>query len=62
MDRKVNIEYMDIPESIRNQYQYFTEAKLDKIIKLGLASPLWPLENAVEDYVKNYLLKADNQL
>lgn len=62
MDKKKNIEFIDMPEHIRNQYQYFTEAKLDKLTKLGLAAPQWPLETAVEDYVKNYLLKDDNQL
>jgi ADP-L-glycero-D-manno-heptose 6-epimerase len=62
MDRKKNIEFIDMPEHLRNQYQYFTEAKLDKLTKFGLAAPQWPLETAVEDYVKNYLLKEDNQL
>ena len=52
-----NIEYIDIPEDIRNQYQYFTEANISRLQQLGLSAPQWPLESAVEDYVKNYLLK-----
>ncbi len=62
MDKKPNIQFIDMPDHIRNQYQYFTEAKLDKLFKFGLSEPQWPLEKAVDDYVKNYLLKTDNQL
>jgi ADP-L-glycero-D-manno-heptose 6-epimerase len=62
LGKKRNIEWIDMPEGIRNQYQYFTEAKLEKLMNLGLSAPQWPLEQAVEDYVKNYLLKNDNQL
>jgi ADP-L-glycero-D-manno-heptose 6-epimerase len=49
------IEFIDMPENIRNQYQYFTEAKMDKWKKAKLSEPQWPLEKAIDDYVKNYL-------
>jgi ADP-L-glycero-D-manno-heptose 6-epimerase len=62
MGKKKKIEWIDMPESIRNQYQYFTEAKLDKLMKLGLSAPQWPLEEAIEDYLKNYLLTKDPYL
>jgi len=62
MDKTQKIDMIEMPESIRHQYQYFTEAKLDKLLALGLSAPQWPLEKAIEDYVKNYLLKPDNQL
>ncbi|MEE6249736.1 MAG: ADP-glyceromanno-heptose 6-epimerase [Bdellovibrionota bacterium] len=51
------IEYIDIPEHIRDQYQYFTEANISKLKEVGLSEPQWPLEKAVEDYVVNYLSK-----
>lgn len=55
--KPVNIEYIDLPEHLREKYQYFTEANLSKIKKAGYNKPLTPLEDGVNDYVKNYLLK-----
>jgi ADP-L-glycero-D-manno-heptose 6-epimerase len=60
--QKVEIEYIDMPESIRNQYQYFTEANMSKLFEAGYTSIFHTLENAVSDYVKNYLLKTDQYL
>jgi ADP-L-glycero-D-manno-heptose 6-epimerase len=57
MDRQANIEYIDMPENLVEKYQYFTEAKLDKIKKAGFTISLHSLENGVTDYVKNYLMK-----
>ena len=56
------IEYSDMPESIRNQYQYFTEAEMGKIRNAGYKSEFMSLENAVKDYVKNYLQQPDPHL
>lgn len=56
------INWMEVPENIRNQYQYFTEAKMDKWKAQGLSEPKWPLEKAVDDYVKNYLNRKDDLL
>ena len=53
------IEWIDVPANIRNQYQYFTEAKMDRFEKLGVSKVQWPLERGVQDYVENYLLKED---
>lgn len=53
---------MDIPANIRNQYQYFTEANMEHSLEAGLSTPEWPIERAVEDYYKNYLLKEDRYL
>ncbi|MBQ8722796.1 MAG: hypothetical protein IJY80_00735, partial [Opitutales bacterium] len=50
------IEFIDMPESLRAQYQYFTQAKIDKLTRLGGAQYLVPLEESVTDYVKNYLI------
>jgi ADP-L-glycero-D-manno-heptose 6-epimerase len=56
MDQPVNIEYIDTPADIRDKYQYFTEAKMDKLILQGYTKKFTPLEEGVNDYVKNYLV------
>jgi ADP-L-glycero-D-manno-heptose 6-epimerase len=50
-----NIEFTDIPEDIRETYQYFTEATTDKLRAAGYDKPFRSLEEGVHDYVKNYL-------
>jgi ADP-L-glycero-D-manno-heptose 6-epimerase len=55
MDIKPNIEYIEMPESIRGQYQYFTEADMSSLRKAGYDKETTSLEDAVKDYVKNYL-------
>jgi ADP-L-glycero-D-manno-heptose 6-epimerase len=55
MGKKPNIEYIEMPESIRNQYQYFTQADITKLRKAGYKKELTPLEDAIKDYVQNYL-------
>lgn len=50
-----NIEFIDTPIDIRDKYQYFTEAKMDKLKKAGYTKPFTSLEEGVNDYVKNYL-------
>lgn len=57
LDKEVSIEYIDLPDTIADKYQYFTEANLDKIKGTGYNSPVTSLEDGVTDYVKNYLLK-----
>ncbi len=49
------IEYIDTPEDIRDKYQYFTEADMNKIRKAGYTEPFYSLEEGVETYVKNFL-------
>lgn len=51
------IEYIDLPVEIADRYQYFTEAKMDKIKKAGYSGDISTLEFGVTDYVKNYLMK-----
>lgn len=55
MGKSPNIEYIDMPDSIRNQYQYFTEADISRLQKAGYDKEPTSLENAVTDYVQNYL-------
>lgn len=50
-----SIEYIDMPEKLRNQYQYFTEAPMAKLRKAGYDAPFFSLEDGVRDYVGNYL-------
>lgn len=54
----MQIDWIDIPENIRSQYQYFTEAKTEKWAAQGLTKPQWDLDLAVDDYIKNHLLKS----
>ncbi len=49
------IEYIDTPEDIRDKYQYFTEATMDKLKAAGYTKEFYSLENGVDDYVRNYL-------
>ena len=57
MGKEPNIEYIEIPESIRNQYQYFTEADITNLRKAGCDKETTPLEDAIKDYVQHYLQK-----
>ena len=54
--REPRIEYIEIPESIRDKYQYFTQADISKIRAAGYDRPITSLEDAVRDYVVNYLV------
>jgi ADP-L-glycero-D-manno-heptose 6-epimerase len=57
MDKEVNIDFVDTPEDIRDTYQYFTEANMEKLRSIGYEKPFHSLEEGVQDYVKNYLLE-----
>ncbi|MDD2190930.1 MAG: ADP-glyceromanno-heptose 6-epimerase [Bacteroidales bacterium] len=56
MGKEANIEFIDIPIDIRDKYQYFTEAKMEKLINAGYKEKFHTLEEGVQDYVKNYLM------
>lgn len=56
MGKDVNVEYIDIPIDIRDKYQYFTEAKMQKLLSVGYDKPFHSLEEGVGDYVCNYLM------
>ena len=57
MNLKPRIVYIDMPEDIRDRYQYFTEAKMDKLRAAGYENPFHSLEDGITDYVQNYLSK-----
>lgn len=50
-----NIEFIPTPEDIRDKYQYFTEANMNKLIAVGYERPFTSLEEGVADYVREYL-------
>ena len=54
MDKEVKIEYFEMPDNIKNQYQNFTESDNTKI-STHLKKEYMSLEESVEDYIKNHL-------
>lgn len=57
LNKPESIDFIDTPVDIRDKYQYFTEAKMDKLKKIGYAKPFHTLEEGTTDYVQNYLMK-----
>ena len=55
LDLEPDIEFIDTPADIRDKYQYFTEAKMDKLIKTGYLKPFHSLEDSITEYVQAYL-------
>lgn len=55
-----SIHYIDMPEQIRPNYQYFTEADMNKLRAAGYTDQFYSLEAGAADYVQNYLLKDDH--
>lgn len=55
LDLAANIEFIDMPEDIRDKYQYFTEADMNKLRNAGYSNNFYSLEEGVSDYVRNYL-------
>jgi ADP-L-glycero-D-manno-heptose 6-epimerase len=53
--RPPDIEYIPMPEAIRDQYQYFTEARVENLQRAGYNAGFTPLEEAVKRYVTSYL-------
>lgn len=59
MDVAPRIEFIDTPGEIRDKYQYFTEARMEKLRAAGCGHEFRPLEDAVASYVGGYLVKSD---
>ena len=53
------VEYVDTPESIRDKYQYFTEARMERVRAAGYSGQSTPLEEGVRRYVQDFLMRAD---
>ncbi|MBS1680368.1 MAG: ADP-glyceromanno-heptose 6-epimerase [Bacteroidetes bacterium] len=56
MGKKEDISFIDTPADIRDKYQYFTEANMNKLKSIGYSKPFHSLEEGTQDYVKNYLM------
>ncbi len=56
LGKNVNIEFIDLPEQLKNKYQYYTQAPTRKIEVAGYSNGVTTLEDAVTDYVVNYLV------
>lgn len=54
-----NIHYIEMPEAIRDRYQYFTQATMDRLRAAGYQADMTPLEAGIGDYVRGYLAAAD---
>jgi len=59
LGRKPSIEFVDMPEALRDRYQYFTEARTDRLRAAGFARPFTSLEDGVADYVTRFLAAPD---
>jgi len=57
--REPEIAFIDMPENLAGQYQYFTEARMERLRKAGYALPFTSLEQGVETYVRRYLMAED---
>ncbi len=55
LGKEPEINFVDTPVDIRDKYQYFTEANMQKLKSIGYDIPFYSLEDGVDDYVKNYL-------
>ena len=53
------IEYVEMPESMRAHYQYFTEARMERLRRAGYALPFTTIEQGVDTYVRDYLSRDD---
>ena len=56
MNKEVRIEYINTPEDIRDKYQYFTEAEMQKLRSAGYQKSFSSLEEGVTEYVQKYLI------
>ena len=55
LERQPNIRYIDMPDSLKETYQYYTKAEIHKLRRAGYDAPIMSLEEGVTDYVRNYL-------
>jgi len=55
LKKPANIQYIDMPDNIKNQYQYYTQANMQTWKNIGMSEPRWSLEKGVQDYIENYL-------
>ena len=56
LNKEAEISFVPTPEDIREKYQYFTEANMNKLRSIGYSQDFYSLEEGVKDYVSNYLV------
>lgn len=59
LERQPDIHYIPMPEVLRDKYQYFTEARIERLRAAGFAAPMTALEEGVATYVRTFLAAAD---
>ena len=59
MNAEAKVEFIDMPEAIRDRYQYFTQADMTKFHDAGLNAPFASLEDGISDYVAQYMARED---
>jgi ADP-L-glycero-D-manno-heptose 6-epimerase len=57
--RERSVEFIDMPSGLREKYQYFTEARMERLRRAGYSRPFTSLEDGVRDYVQKYLSTSD---
>ena len=62
LNKSPKIKYIDMPSELKNKYQYYTKAEMGKLRKAGYLQPFTSLEDAVKDYVQNYLSQLERYL
>lgn len=55
LGRPAQIEFIDTPEEIRDRYQYFTEARMERLLRLGYTRPFRSLEEGVDLYIRQLM-------
>ena len=56
LNKTPNVEFIDMPLSIRDKYQYFTEAKMNKLRSIGYDKSFHTLEDSIQEYIQQYLI------
>ena len=59
LGQEAHIDYIDMPDAIRHQYQYYTQACMDRLYQAGYSRTPLSLEEAIRDYVQNYLERGE---
>jgi ADP-L-glycero-D-manno-heptose 6-epimerase len=59
LERPARLEYVDMPPAVRAHYQYFTEARMERLRRAGYTRPFTSLEEGVREYVQGYLSQPD---
>ena len=59
LGKRARIEFIDTPLDIRDKYQYYTEAKMDKLRRQGYIAGFYSLEKGVIEYVREYLMRGE---